>query len=500
MMSSLYIGASGMRTHSEGMSVVSNNLSNVNTVAYKQQSMLFSDLMSEVINSRSNGITNLSQSGMGAGVGATRTLFTMGGFETGSEATDIGINGIGFFAVTHNGQTNYTRAGNFRFTANGELVDPSGWNVMGRQIVNGKEGGLEAIKLDLDSKGGVGYIPPQQTSKLTAISQLGGLKDESEDTANPFFAMVSNWDGTAAKPLAETQFSYCEPIQFHDSTGQLRNAYIYYDLAGTQNGQKAVEYVVAMNPNEDASSLAGTKAAGLLMAGTMTFSSSGELQNVTAFSPPGSGNPSDLSGWTPAALQDGSPTFTATTNVGSQTISLNMGLTLSGSSSSGLASAADAAGNPNAIYDPNLNATKQERSSTAYGSSAGSLLQQRDGYAEGTLYNVEVTDDGYLRGRYSNGQTQDLYRIPLYRFTSQDGLRHEGNNHYSASLESGEAQEGMPGEENFGTLKEYTLETSNVDYAREFTTMIITQRGFQMNSKVVTTSDAMLQKALELKR
>ena len=94
----------------------------------------------------------------------------------------------------------------------------------------------------------------------------------------------------------------------------------------------------------------------------------------------------------------------------------------------------------------------------------------------------------------------ELYRIPLYRITSQDGLRREGGNRYSASLESGEAQEGIPGTENFGTLSEYSLEQSNVDYAREFTNMIIVQRGFQMNSKVVTTSDQMLQKALELKR
>jgi flagellar hook protein FlgE len=275
---------------------------------------------------------------------------------------------------------------------------------------------------------------------------------------------------------------------------------VYYDLAGSQNGQKAIEYMVAIDPSEDSSSLAGTKAAGLLMAGTLTFSSTGELQNVTAFSPPGSGDPADLSGWTPAALKDGSPAFTVTTNAGKQTIGLNMGLTLNGSSTSGLASAADAAANPDAIYTQNLSAARQARASTSYGTSAGSLLQQRDGYAEGSLYNVEVTDDGYIRGRYSNGQTMDLYRVPLYRFTSQDGLRHEGGNRYSASMESGEAQEGIPGEENFGTLKGYSLETSNVDYAREFTNMIITQRGFQMNSKVVTTSDAMLQKALELKR
>ena len=261
-----------------------------------------------------------------------------------------------------------------------------------------------------------------------------------------------------------------------------------------------MEYAVALAPSDDASSLAGTKGAGLLMAGTLTFSSTGQLQNVTAFTPPASGNTQDLSAWTPASLQNGSPAFTVVpSGAKAQTISLNMGLTLT-DSSSGLASAADAASNPSAVYSPNTKATRQPTASTAYGTTASSVMQQRDGFSEGFLYNVTVTSDGILRGRYSNGQEEDLYRIPLHRFTSQDGLRHEGNNRYSASLESGPAQEGIPGSENFGTLKEYVLEQSNVDYAREFTNMIITQRGFQVNSKVVTTSDQMLQKALELKR
>ena len=502
MMSSLYIGASGMVTHGEGMSVVTNNISNVNTVGYKQQSMLFSDMVSQLMPARSNNITNLSQVGMGARVGATRTLFTQGGFETGSDATDIAINGLGFFGVSHNGETQYTRAGNFRFTKEGDLVDPGGWNVMGRPIVKGTEAGSASpIHIDFSSSTGVGRMAPEATSRITAISQLGGIADNNENTANPFFAMAASWDGTSQTPLGANQFSYREPVQFFDSNGLLRDAFVYYDLAGTQNGQKSMEYLVAMAPSDDASGLAGTQAAGLLMGGTLTFSSTGQLQNVTAFTPPGSGNPQDLSGWTPAALIDGAPAFTvAPTGAKAQTIGLNMGLTLSGSSSSGLASAADAASNPSAIYSPNTGAKRQPAASTAYGSTAGSVMQQRDGYSEGTLYNLSVTDDGILRGRYSNGETMDLYRIPLYRFTSQDGLRHEGSNRYSASLESGPAEEGIPGEENFGTLKEYALEQSNVDYAREFSTMIITQRGFQVNSKVVTTSDQMLQKALELKR
>jgi flagellar hook protein FlgE len=501
MMSSLYIGASGMRSHSTGMSVVTDNLANVNTVGYKQNSMLFSDLVSQFLPAQSNTITNFSQKGAGVQEGDIRTLFSQMAFETGSEATDIGIEGIGFFGVSANNKTEYTRAGNFRFTADGFLVMPGGWQLLGHAIVNGEESAeVSPIRIDSSAEG-VGRIPPQASTALTAISQLGGLKDMAQDADNPFFAMAAAWDGLSSPPLDSGLYSYQETLQYYDSEGLLRNASLYYDLAGVQSGRTAIEYLVALDPAEDASALAETRAAGLLMAGTLTFSSSGMLDNLTAFLPPESGDSADLQAWTPASLREGNPVFSLSPQGGeAQSISLNVGLALSGSASSGLASAAEAATNPEAVYAPNATASRRATASTNYGSSAASLLQQRDGFAEGFLYNTIVSTEGILQGRYSNGQTEDLYRIPLYRFVSQDGLRREGGNRFSASPESGAAQEGIAGSENFGTTMQYSLEQSNVDYAREFTTMIITQRGFQMNSKVVTTSDQMLQKALELKR
>ena len=107
---------------------------------------------------------------------------------------------------------------------------------------------------------------------------------------------------------------------------------------------------------------------------------------------------------------------------------------------------------------------------------------------------------GTVVAHYSNGQTHELYQIPIFRFTSEDGLRREGNNLYSATPESGAIQYGTAGTENYGTVLGNYLETSNVDMAREMVNMIVVQRGFQSNSKSITTVDAMIQKALELKR
>ena len=505
MMSSLYIGATGMKPHAEGMSVVTNNLANVNTVAYKQMSMQYSDLMSQYLSAASSGnMTNMNQVGMGAMPGSNRTLFTQGGYETGVSPMDMCITGIGFFGVTKNGLTHYTRAGNFRFNKEGELLDPSGWNVLGRPITGGVESPTPMpIKLDLGPNG-IATMAAKATTAISSSSRLGGLEDKTSDPANPFFAMTASWDGTQSPPLGTGKFSYSEPISFYDSSGKLHEATIYYDEVGKSGGLTAVEYLVALAPGADGSALKGTQAEGLLMAGTLTFSSNGEIANLTAFNPPASGNPADLAGWTPATMQNGQPIMQVQTGGGAaQTITLDMGLTLPNAGSTagaGLSSAADAAANPGTIYDNTVPKTISAKATNMQGSSPGTLYASRDGYPEGDMRDMYVTNDGIVRVIYSNNQTQDVCRVSLYRFVSQDGLRHEGGNHYSATPDSGVAEEGVPGDENFGTIKDYALEQSNVDYAREFTNMIITQRGFQMNSKVITTSDAMLQKALELKR
>lgn len=504
MMSSLYIGSTGLKSHAEGMSVITHNLSNVNTVGYKQMAMQYSDLISQYVTASSANMTNCNQKGMGSVPSSNRTLFIQGGFESGSEATDLSINGLGFFGVTKKGQTQYTRAGNFRFTKTGELLDPSGWNLMGRAIVNGVESGASSpIALDLTEQG-LGYMAPKASTWASLGSQLGGVEDKSSDAANPFFTMTARWDGTLSTPLGKEAAGFVDAIQFYDSNGDLRSANVYYDRVGTSGGFTTMEYLVAMDPSMDASALADTKAAGLLLAGTITFASNGEMANLTAFTPPSSGDPADLAGWTPAALSNGQPVVNVqATGANPQSITLDMGFTFpagAGNAGGGLGSAAEAAGNADAMYVNLQGKTLSPNASTMYGSSPGANYASRDGYAPGYLRSMQVTADGILRGQYSNSQDEDLYRITVYRFTSQDGLRHEGDNHYSATPDSGPAEEGIPGEENFGTLAEYTLEQSNVDYAREFSLLIVTQRGFQMNSKIITTSDQMLQKALELKR
>ena len=503
MMSGLYSGATGLKGHATGMGVISNNVANISTVGYKQSSVLYSDLMSQYMTGSASSDVVQSQLGAGATVGSVRTIFTQGGLETGNTVTDLGINGIGFFAVSDGSVTEYTRAGNFSFTSTGELVDSGGWNLMGYGIVNGtRSSALQPVVIDTSAVTGSGKMAGAATATITSCSQLGGLADSCQSADNPFFAMASSYDGTADTPLSSGPCSYSQAIQFYDNTGALRNGTVYYDLAGTENGQTAIEYVVALDdPSVDGSANAGTRAAGLLMAGTLAFSSSGELQNITAFTPPSSGDPTDLTSWVPASVVNGSPAFTVTVaGSGTQTIGLDMGLTLDGSAASDLESAAAASASPSSIYGTNASATRNNAASSAYGDTTGIISQTMDGYGEGYLKDITIAEDGTISGQYSNGRSMELFQIPLFRFTSEDGLSHTGGNRYAATADSGAAQEGVAGTENFGTINECVLEQSNVDLSTEFSNLIITQRGFQMNSKVVTTCDQLLQKALEIKR
>lgn len=132
MMQGLYSGASGLRAHSAGMSSVAQNLANVSTVGYKQQSTLFDDMMYQT--TRAAGATTQAgdsipvghQTGMGVRLAATRTLFTDGSYEQGNSFTDLAITGKGFFQVSDGENVYYTRAGNFRFDAEGTLRSADG--------------------------------------------------------------------------------------------------------------------------------------------------------------------------------------------------------------------------------------------------------------------------------------------------------------------------------------------------------------------------------------
>lgn len=137
---------------------------------------------------------------------------------------------------------------------------------------------------------------------------------------------------------------------------------------------------------------------------------------------------------------------------------------------------------------------------TQFDSDFTTKAEYQDGYEMGLLEQIYFEDDGIIRGVYSNGQKQPIGQIALTTFNNPAGLEKNGKNLYSYSPNSGQPVVGKPGQMDRGVIVPASLEMSNVDISEEFTTMIITQRAFQANSRVITTSDELLQEVVNLKR
>lgn len=502
MFSAFYIGASGMKTHAEGIGVIGNNIANVNTVGFKNSKFTFQNLMSESLSA--GGVdTGFSQIGMGVKMEDIKVDFSQGAFEVTNQITNLGIGGKGFFKVTNGADTHYTRAGNFQFDKNGYMVDPSGARLNGTALANGVRGKSQEIRLQPDATGNM-TSKPKATSLTTVLTNLSGGQN-TVNKSNPFFGLTSAWNGMSSNaPLTSAQYSHSTAVKVYDQNGQAHTLTIYYDEVKMSNagGKKMWEYVVAMPPGEDTrAGFMNTSNAGLLMNGTLTFNSAGVLEGQSAFVPSGSNNPKQLSNWVPASFSpDGYPLISASfEGGGSISTGLNMGLANTGSGWANSVSNASAIGtDPSKL--PSFTSKRAANASTAFHGTNSTIQATQNGYPDGIMNNLSVNNNGVIIGRYSNGQSIELYQVDLNYFTNDYGLRSEGGNHYAATSASGTALQGAPNTKGLGSITQGALETSNVDLALEFVGLINTQRGFQVNGKVITTSDSMIQEALSIKR
>jgi flagellar hook protein FlgE len=136
---------------------------------------------------------------------------------------------------------------------------------------------------------------------------------------------------------------------------------------------------------------------------------------------------------------------------------------------------------------------------TQYDSDSDVIGTKQNGYAAGELDNVAINADGIVVATYSNGEKMNISQLVLARFQNPGGLQLRGSNHYEATADAGTIRVGLPGSE-LGQVFTNSLEQSNVDMGQEFIKMITTQRGFQANSKIITTVDEMLSELINLKR
>ena len=137
---------------------------------------------------------------------------------------------------------------------------------------------------------------------------------------------------------------------------------------------------------------------------------------------------------------------------------------------------------------------------SAYAGMSTLTVSGQNGSATGKLESFTLGNDGSLIGSFSNGTKQVLAKIALAKFTNPTGLEKAGSSSYVATANSGGVQLGGAGDPGIGTLSAGSLEMSNVDLSQEFTNLIVAQRGFQANARIITTSDEVLQELTQLKR
>ncbi len=266
--SSLFTGTSGLKNMGNALQVTGNNIANLNTIGFKRGRATFADTLYETV--ATQGGTD--QMGKGMAVGAVSQNFSQGSFESTGNATDLSIGGDGFFIMRQSNAPNtvYTRAGNFIFNKDGQLVNPEGYVVQGWDLDDETGDDVGAIK-DLVLKAFTN--PPRKSSMVTAVTNLNA------DSASKSVVLSNNWDSSKETYMSANNFEYQTVLKAYDALGSTHDVTIFYDKkSGTE-----WEYVVTCNPEEDKrNGVQGTDSKGLLARGTITFSqSSGQILDFT---------------------------------------------------------------------------------------------------------------------------------------------------------------------------------------------------------------------------
>ena len=549
MMRSLYAGVSGLKTHQIKMDVIGNNIANVNTVAYKSSSITFSELMYQTTQSASGpnattgtAGTNAKQIGLGVKSGAISTsITTAGATQTTGNPFDIKITGDAFFVVSDGASNFFTRDGSFYVDAAGNLaMSSNGYNVMGWGVDD------TGIAIKKDTVTALRIMSAENmtyTAEATSKAYVSGIIDKNDTDATSTSGKIMN-------------------LTFYDNLGYSYTAKLKMtEMADGKYGLKLSDVLDSKNesvldqyPNlalesgtiiQQASTISATGysiTAPNLIIGTTSTPLSGLWNATTGYSAEvdtlanlyGFANTNEfLDSYVefPVGTQIKMSQVIQNTATGSGTTLANIisgannqitlygfeGAVVNYSTSdgkfAGMGATADITDTSVVLnfgtYGNFSNITVDFATSTNLNNNGTSTVAAKsgdtDGYGTGRkvgdLSGIAIQNNGMIYASYDNGQTRLLGQIAVAQFSNPSGLEKEGDNLYSATLNSGEFDGiGVDVSADGGYMSTGVLEMSNVDLSSEFTEMITTQRGFQANSRIITVSDTMLEELVNLKR
>ncbi|MBF0343144.1 MAG: flagellar hook protein FlgE [Nitrospirae bacterium] len=443
MITALWTAVSGMSANGTTLSVVGDNIANMNTTAFKSNRATFSDVLSATI----TGVSSQNSVGRGTQLDAITPLFTQGSMISTGNPLDMAIDGNGFFMVKDSNGTYYTRAGNFSLDKDGYLVTTSGMKVQGYMATdasatflqgNNFSGKLSDVRVDSTAN----------AAKATTTVNLNINLNSTATVVSAAFTLDGNGDGVKNDPK---NYSFSSTTTVYDSHGGSHEVTAYF-AKSSANSWKV--YYVSDDP---------AKSNSLIQASSpqvLTFDTNGVLVNDG----------------TAASSAEPAIKFNFGSDVVyTQNITFDYGKSLNQGGTG-------------------LNASSQLADSFQV------LNATQDGRAPGVMKGLSIDEAGTIYGVFTNGQSRVLGKMALTRFNAPDKLTKMGQNLFRESNSSGQAITGIPKTSGMGRVLSGSLEQSNVDLAGEFVTMIAAQRAFQANSRTVTTVDDMMQEILSLKR
>ena len=553
MMRSMYSAVSGLKTHQTRMDVIGNNIANVNTVAFKSSSVTFSDILYQTTSNASGanattgtGGVNAKQIGLGTTAAATKVSITSAGAsETTGNPFDIRLtdkNSTNFFIVNNGSENVFTRSGSFYVDGSGNLcMSSTGYTVMGWQV---------------DET--TGEIRKDTVSALR-IMQEKNLTSAPEATTQATIAGVLDENDADVKSDAGKVMN----LNFYDNLGYQYTAKFAIKATGT-DGEYTVELTSILDSNNknitegftqaqmkeifgntDTETTIASYSTTLAGCGYTYDPTTGELKTAAAAATvvkinkdgtlaDGSGKTiKDVFGVSDGNLKniqnsaqanntdyefkdvknaDGTHSYQVVKKSATNLLKFN---TEDGKFSS-------IGGGTNKSVELNLNTTSLNANGNFaninvdfsqclnYNKSGKSTIGADAGAVDGTtgkgrklgaMTGIYIDTNGRIYGTYDNGNKELLGQIAVAQFSNASGLEKVGESCYRTTLNSGEFDGiGVEISADGSSMTTGELEMSNVDLSSEFTSMITTQRGFQANSRVITTSDTLLEELVNLKR
>lgn len=434
----MFSGISSLNANSQAMGIISDNISNLNTVGYKNTEAQFSTLVTGTGNS-----TNRYSPG-----GLTTTSFQaadrQGLLQASASPTDIAISGQGFFVVNTdqvaaNGTNLFTRAGQFSVDANGALVNSGGYYLQGWPT-------LADGSFDVDQNGVADPTIPDPTS-LANLQSVDVTTLSGTATATSNVSLAANLPATAL--VGDTNSA---AVQIFDALGVGHNVALQWDKTVAVPATWTLTINGMTRVDDGTASVSGATLASFpLTIDTVVFN--------------GDGTPASFA---PVALAI--PAAEWTTAAAASSISFDVG------------------------------SANQADGVTQFASNYSVISIEQDGVTFGRFQSISIGEDGQVNALFDNGIERSIFRLPVATFANSTALDSRSGNAWAATILAGNFFLNPAGTGASGKVSPSSLESSTVDLGTEFTNMIITQRAYSASSRIITTADQMLEELVRIKR